>query len=369
MKTKQKTKSNKTAGAKAHIYNLIIIDESGSMCGLTQSTINGVNGTIQSIRDAQAKHPDTQIHYISIVTFDTTSFRPSVRTIIDCQPIAQVADFKAYAPNGCTPLYDAVGKSLTELHARIKDDPDASGVVTIITDGYENDSREWTLKSVKRLIDNLTKEGWSFSYMGADHDVKGVASSLSITNTVEFVHDEDGSDATWLRERSARQHYFDELDELYEANRHSPILFCAMIDRKRDLSRNYYSDRVTPSRIKRLKDGEVFVFGSNPEGIHSGGAARYAHKNFGAEMGRGEGHSGDSYAIPTTGDAQLLEQAVARFSDYATQHPETRFLVTAIGCGNAGYTPAQIAPMFRQCVTLENVALPSEFWDALGLKM
>lgn len=363
------TPDKQTAGTKAHIYNLIIIDESGSMSSLTQATINGVNGTIQSIRDAQAKHADTQEHYLTLVTFDTTSYRPPVRILIDRQPITAVTEFKNYSPQGCTPLYDAVGISLTELHKAIAGDPDASGVVTIVTDGYENDSTEWDLAAVSALIKRLTDEGWSFSYMGADHDVKSVAFSLNITNTVEFAHDEQGTGASWARETSARSNYYDSMANIYCRMQSKPLSLGEKRSLRRSLNEQYYTERVTPGLVKSLKQGEVFVFGSNGRGIHDGGAAAVALRKFGAVMGQSDGPQGQSYAIPTTATRAILEQAVARFTDYAKQHPELHFYVTEIGCGNAGYTPADIAPMFRDCISLENVSLPESFWDVLGLKM
>ena len=64
-----------------------------------------------------------------------------------------------------------------------------------------------------------------------------------------------------------------------------------------------------------------------------------------------------------------LAEAVNRFTKFAEDHPELRFLVTRIGCGNAGYRANQIAPLFKGCIHLENVTLPSDFWNVLGLKM
>ena len=117
--------------------------------------------------------------------------------------------------------------------------------------------------------------------------------------------------------------------------------------------------------ITELKDNEVFVFGSNEAGIHGAGAARQAYEDFGAEWGVGEGPTGDCYALPTkderieTRDLAGIKTSVDRFLKYAAAHPEQTFLVTAIGCGLAGYKPAQIAPMFNGHG--ENVILPEEF--------
>ncbi|MBR5169170.1 MAG: hypothetical protein IKW85_01215 [Muribaculaceae bacterium] len=131
----------------------------------------------------------------------------------------------------------------------------------------------------------------------------------------------------------------------------------------------YYADRISPDYIDHLAENEVFVFGSNPEGYHSGGAAAHAVKHFGAVNGQGEGMQGQSYAIPTTGDYGLFAQAVQRFIEYAAQHPDQRFLVTRVGCGNAGRDIHEVARLFTGAIKMENISLPEDFWEILGLKM
>ena len=121
----------------------------------------------------------------------------------------------------------------------------------------------------------------------------------------------------------------------------------------------------TPEQISELKADEVFVFGSNLEGMHGGGAAYTAYRKFGAIMGQGEGLQGRSYAIPTMGTMGETEVAVQNFIAFAKQHPELTFLVTQIGCGIAGYTPRDIAPLFMQAIHVENIWLPKEFWNEL----
>ena len=138
---------------------------------------------------------------------------------------------------------------------------------------------------------------------------------------------------------------------------------------KCQFAKEYYGNRVTPTHIERLEYNEIFVFGSNVNGFHRGGAAAYAMRHFGAQWGQGEGLQGYSYAIPTMSGLQLIAEAVDRFTLFARLHPELHFFVTSIGCGIAGYSPREIAPLFKGCVSLENVALPREFWEVLGLKM
>ncbi len=119
--------------------------------------------------------------------------------------------------------------------------------------------------------------------------------------------------------------------------------------------------RITPDYISELRPNEVFVFGSNARGKHYGGAAAFAVRRFGAIMGQGEGLQGQSYAIPTMEGMESMRAAVDRFIAFAQEHPELTFLVTPIGCGIAGYTPEDIAPLFVAAKTLDNVHLPESF--------
>ena len=118
----------------------------------------------------------------------------------------------------------------------------------------------------------------------------------------------------------------------------------------------------TPDMISELKADEVFVFGSNLEGMHGGGAAFAAWKKFGAVMGCGVGLRGQSYAIPTMqGGVETIEPYVDDFIAFASAHPELFFYVTRIGCGIAGFRDKEIAPLFSEAVALENVCLPESF--------
>ncbi|MCI6428483.1 MAG: hypothetical protein MR809_06345 [Rikenellaceae bacterium] len=123
---------------------------------------------------------------------------------------------------------------------------------------------------------------------------------------------------------------------------------------------------MTPDFITELKEGEVFVFGSNKEGMHGGGAARIAYKEFGAIWGEGVGMTGRCYAIPTMdGSLDIIRKHVDDFTEYAAAHPELTFLVTRIGCGIAGWRDSEIAPLFGKASELGNVTLPEKFWKIL----
>lgn len=122
----------------------------------------------------------------------------------------------------------------------------------------------------------------------------------------------------------------------------------------------------SPERIGRLEENQVFVFGSNLDGLHVGGAAYHAYKNFGAVWGRGVGLQGRSYAIPTMqGPVSTIEPYVNDFLGFAGMHPELEFLVTRIGCGIAGFRDDEIAPLFKGAKGMPNVRLPRTFLDLL----
>lgn len=123
--------------------------------------------------------------------------------------------------------------------------------------------------------------------------------------------------------------------------------------------------RTTPKLITSLQSDEVFVFGSNLQGLHAGGAAKLAMQ-WGAVWGKGVGIQGQTYAIPTMqGDVDSIQPYVNEFISFAKQHPNKRFLVTEIGCGIAGFSVEEIAPLFIKAVEVENIYLPQRFWNIL----
>jgi hypothetical protein len=131
--------------------------------------------------------------------------------------------------------------------------------------------------------------------------------------------------------------------------------------------------RVTPEDIGELEKNQVFVFGANEAGIHGAGAALYASKRFGAHLGLGFGFAGTSFAIPTKDweviplPLKVIEFYVKRFITFTNghYHKKWNFMVTKVGCGLAGFTPEQIAPMFKDCRNQKNIWLPQDFHDVL----
>lgn len=194
---------------KTQVHNLIILDKSGSMYSIAREAIGGYNETIGAIRAAQRKYADTQEHYISLAAFCSCG----VEMLYDCVPIDQAKELtdKEYSPCCGTPLFDAIGKTVTALGKKTDKMEDVAVLVTIITDGMENDSREWNAPTIKKLIEDRKKEGWMFSYIGADHDVESVAMSISITNTVIWEKSAEGTSEVMRNENEARDRFYNKM--------------------------------------------------------------------------------------------------------------------------------------------------------------
>lgn len=127
--------------------------------------------------------------------------------------------------------------------------------------------------------------------------------------------------------------------------------------------------RSTSNNVYTLRKNEIFVFGSDSDGNHLRGAALQAFNNFGALQGQGVGLQGSSYAIPTLfSQVEEIKPYVDSFIEYAKQHPDSKFLVTKIGCGLAGFSPSLIAPLFVKAQGVENIYLPKQFWEVLFCK-
>ena len=191
---------------KQKIYNLIILDASGSMYSIKNEAIAGVVETIQTIRTAQTENEE-QEQLFSLVVFNSAH----ISTVYDRMPITKVSDFneKDYQPTNCTPLYDAMGDSITNLQRYINDDDNV--LVTIITDGYENASREWNHQRVFQLVEDLKKKNWLFTYIGANQDALAVAKDMGIDHSMNFMSDAAGTKAMFLKEKRSRHALYDKL--------------------------------------------------------------------------------------------------------------------------------------------------------------
>ena len=193
------------------VYNVIILDKSGSMSSIARQAVDGVNETIGSIKSAQEKNPDQQ-HMVTLVAFCGCE----LKTIYDNTPVAEVKPLtdKDYRPCCMTPLYDAVGSTITRVHTLKGNDENSLALVTIITDGYENASREFSLKALKSLIDSYKEQGWQFTYIGADHDVEEVAFSLHIDHSLQFDKSEEGTQMMFAKERRSRLRWMERMEDV-----------------------------------------------------------------------------------------------------------------------------------------------------------
>lgn len=173
------------------IYNVVILDKSGSMTSIRKQAVDSVNETFGCIRSMRKKNAE-QEQFVTLVAFCGCEQKVIYEnTLIEKVNNITLAD---YEPCCMTPLYDAIGNVCTRLHTTVKDDESASVAVTIITDGYENASREFSAKAIKALIEAYKQEGWMFAYIGADHDVESVAFNLSIDNTMTWEKTEEGTE-------------------------------------------------------------------------------------------------------------------------------------------------------------------------------
>ncbi len=190
---------------KRKIFNLIILDESGSMQSIKQATIEGFNETVQTIKGTQALHPE-QEQYITLVTFNGMG----TKTLLSNQPAAELSELDAtrYHPSSNTPLYDAMGFAFQRLRTQLELVQDYHVLVTIFTDGQENASKEFNGTTIKSLIEELKNQQWTFTYIGANHDVERFAHHISIQNTISFESNAESVHQSLVQERSARTRYY-----------------------------------------------------------------------------------------------------------------------------------------------------------------
>ena len=186
-----------------NIYNVIILDESGSMSSIYRETLNSVNEVLSGIRKDQEEHPE-QKNFVTIVTFEGDGIK-GIKTRRDRVPIESIKDFSNadYRPGGCTPLYDAMGKTLNELEGLVHDGDRV--LATVITDGRENSSEEYSGRTIIAMVDRLRKKGWTLAYIGANQDAVEVAKDMHIQNALEFDATGEGVAVMGVRMRKARR--------------------------------------------------------------------------------------------------------------------------------------------------------------------
>lgn len=181
------------------MHNLIIVDESGSMMSIEKQAVSGMLETIQSIKLSQKNTPSI-VQTVTLVTFNSNH----LNYIYNCTLPEGVDPFTIkYLPGGCTPLYDAIGSGIS----RIKEvaSREDGVIVTIITDGYENASREYSLSDIKRLIEQQKEQGWTIALIGTSNlDVESMAKSMAINDHLSFSQDASTTKRMFHEMREAR---------------------------------------------------------------------------------------------------------------------------------------------------------------------
>ena len=212
---------------KVNVYNLIILDESGSMQSIHKPAVDGLNETLQSIQSAQKLHEELQEHFVTMVFFNSNG----IRTIVENRPISQVKmlRMKDFSPCASTPLYDAMGQSFSKLRYALDEKEKNQVLVTVITDGEENSSREYSGKMIKNLVNDLKSLGWVFAYIGANQDVDEVAESMSIDNRMCFEATNEGSRFMAKKLSKSRSVFYDKVS-------------CSLFDENVDLQKKFFKD-------------------------------------------------------------------------------------------------------------------------------
>ena len=189
---------------KHQVHNLILLDESGSMTSIKNTIIQGFNEIVQTVKGIALQYPE-QEHLITFVTFNGLG----MKTLHFCEPVEKLKeiDDEKYQPDAMTPLYDAMGFSFAKLRKELEGKSEYNVLVTILTDGEENSSKEFSGAAIKHLVEELSLKNWTFTYIGADHDVEKFAISISITNTMQFNKNEADMKQMFVKEQNARMRY------------------------------------------------------------------------------------------------------------------------------------------------------------------
>ena len=171
-----------------------------------KTIINGFNEVVQTIKGVALEYPE-QEHTVTFVSFNSFGIK-KIHENSKIEMLNQI-DERSYIPDGATPLFDAMGASFFSLNSIIeKENPKNYNVlVTILTDGEENASKEHSTKSIKAKIEELKLKNWTFTYIGANHDVDMFASRISITNVMKFETNEEDMQRMFMRDRNARMNY------------------------------------------------------------------------------------------------------------------------------------------------------------------
>lgn len=205
--------SESTSTAKTVVFNLIILDESGSMSHVKNETIAGCNELINTIKTAKRNGGDKLRSLLSIYAFQSDGNVPSRYLVKNADPenVRHITP-DDYKPWGRTPLLDAVGSTLSELMAVSETHEDATGAITIMTDGYENSSKQYDWQKVAQLISRFKEMGWTVNLVGANIDVAAMASRMSIDseNALQYQQTGEGSRKMWDQMASSSRRAYEQ---------------------------------------------------------------------------------------------------------------------------------------------------------------
>lgn len=187
------------------IYNVIILDESGSMQAIKAFTINGFNQVLETIQKAESENSDQQ-HFVTFISFNTNG----IKTHLFNEPAARLKALNggSFRPDACTPLYDAMGSVLTRQRESVSGQKNTEVLVTILTDGQENASVEYDFNGIKSLLKELKSLGWTITYMGANHDVEKFSISIGIEHYAKFETNQSSMESNFMNERVSRMAFY-----------------------------------------------------------------------------------------------------------------------------------------------------------------
>jgi hypothetical protein len=178
------------------------------MESIKKNIIQGFNEIVQTVKGIAKEYPE-QEHFISLISFN--GLGQKLLHFIDPVEKLDLIDDQRYKPDASTPLFDAMGFSFAKLRRVLENVKDYNVLVTIMTDGEENASKEYSGLAIKKLIEELKNNRWTFTYIGADHDVERFAMSISITNTLKFEKNEADMQEMFSKEKSARAKYSEKI--------------------------------------------------------------------------------------------------------------------------------------------------------------
>ncbi len=197
-----------TTKTTSRVYNVIILDESGSMQSIKSSVINGFNEIIQSIHNEASKDNELE-QWLTFFSFNGNGLKEQLPLTRVAEPV--LLSDKNYRPDFLTPLYDAIGIVCNKVRATTEKDEQAKVLLTILTDGEENSSTEYNYEAVRSMISELKEKGWYFTYIGTEHDVRHVSLSLNIKSSLSFNKNSKGVSDFIAREKLSRSNFYDKI--------------------------------------------------------------------------------------------------------------------------------------------------------------